>query len=141
MLELLHGAHHVQRIAVAGIGVDDQAEIAVTHDAAHLVGELGQRLQHEVGHREFDGRAHRTGENAETEADRFGDARRQRVVDSGGRQATIACQHAAEVLALRRVTHGLSARCIARRPICAVIMPVIGMTLQIASSTFFLLMP
>jgi len=51
MLGLFDGAHHVERIAVAVIGVDEQREIAGAHDAADLVRELGQSNDRDVGGR------------------------------------------------------------------------------------------
>jgi len=41
MLQFLHRAHHVERVAVAMVGVDDQAQLAHSHDAPDLAGKLG----------------------------------------------------------------------------------------------------
>ena len=42
-LQFLHGAHDIQRVAVAVIGVDHQRQLAGAVDAVRLGGELGQR--------------------------------------------------------------------------------------------------
>jgi len=43
-------AHHVERVAKTMVGVNDHRQFAGAANAAHLLGELGQREQHQVGH-------------------------------------------------------------------------------------------
>jgi hypothetical protein len=87
VLQLFHRAHHVERIAVAVVRIDDEAQVGRAHDAAHLVCELGEREHDEIGRGERRVRCDGPGEHADLVTDRFGDARRERIVHASWRQA------------------------------------------------------
>ena len=60
-----HGLHHVERLAEAGVAIDDQRQIGRAHDLARLAGHLVEGEQPEIGQR------HRRGEGCAGEIERF----------------------------------------------------------------------
>ena len=86
LLESAHGAHGVERVAEAGVGVDDDRN-------AHALGDAGQAVSHFGGGGQANVRATqaRVGNRRTREVKRFktgllGDQSGQRVIDPGGQQ-------------------------------------------------------
>ena len=97
-LQFLDRAHHVERVAVAVIGIDQQRQLAGAIDAIGLVGELGEGQHDQVGRAEHRERADRAGEHADLEAEILGDARGDRIEHRARMDAAIAREDRAEAL-------------------------------------------
>ena len=82
-LEQTHGALDIERIAVAGVGVDDEMRADAVADQRQRLDHLAHADEADVGPAEprvGDGRA---GDVERLEAGLLGDQRRQRIVDAG----------------------------------------------------------
>ena len=97
-LQFLHRAHHVERVAVAVIGIDQQRQLAGAVDAIRLCGELGQRQHDQVGRAQHGERRDRAGEHADLEPQLLGDSCRYRIEDRSRMNAVRACDHGTETL-------------------------------------------
>ncbi|MCY1238474.1 hypothetical protein D9M72_512150 [compost metagenome] len=100
-LQHAHRVAHVQRVAEAGVGIDDQRQVHGVADARRVVGDLVQAHEALVGQAEPHVGDARAGDVNGFEAQVFDDARRQRV--EGARH-----QHAAA--GLGQGTEGLASR-------------------------------
>ena len=98
-LELLDRAFHIERIAVAVVGVDHQRQAAGAVDAVGLGGELAQGQHDQVGGAQHGERGGRAREHAELEAEVLGDPGGDRVVHRAGMDAAAAVEDGAEALA------------------------------------------
>ena len=103
--QFLHRAHHIQRIAVAVIGIHHQRRRPGAADAARLFGKFRQRHQNKVGRAQHgdggDGaRKHR---GFKTKIGR--DSRRNRVMDRSRVHAGIPGKNGAKTRASRRGIH------------------------------------
>jgi hypothetical protein len=95
-LEQPDGAHHVQRIAEAGVGIDHQRPGKSLADRRHVLGELGQRDEPDVGDAEIgvgDARAGHIGDGKPQIRDH---ARGERVAHAGQQHGCAGAQHVAE---------------------------------------------
>ena len=81
--ERAHGADHVQGIAVAGVGVDEDGDVHRAADVAGPLDDLGLGEEAEIGLADERGGDGVAGDEGEREAGPLGDLRRQRVVDAG----------------------------------------------------------
>jgi hypothetical protein len=114
-LEGTHRALRVQRIAEAGVGVDDHRQRHALGDARQRVFHLGGGGQPDVGAaqpRVGDGRARQV---QRLEAGLLGDQCRQRVVDARGQQRRGLCQSLFQRHAVSSSARAAARRC-ARRP-------------------------
>ena len=100
MLQLLHRAHHVQRIAIAVIGIHQQAQVADAHDAPHLIRKIRQRQQNKIRRRQRGVRRHRPRQNTQLVTHALGNTGRQGVIDAGRGQALSAVENGAETFTL-----------------------------------------
>ena len=107
-LQLLDGAAHVERIAVAMVGVDQQCQVAGSANAVGLSGEFGQGQDDEIGGAEHRHRPDRAGKHPDLEAEILGDARRDRVVDGSRMHTAVAGKDRAKALAPFGPVHGVS---------------------------------
>lgn len=98
-LQFGDGAHHVQRIAVAMIGVGQHRQLGDTADTRGLLDELAQSDEVEVRRGEDLQRGHRAAEDAHFETEVGGDARGHRVEHRGGVEAAVGVQQLAKVAA------------------------------------------
>ena len=96
MFQFLDGAHDVQRIAEAVVGIDHQCQIRCASDAPHFGGEFRGGEHDDVGGADGHGRGDRSGQHADRGAGGFGQSRGQGVIDAGGRDAALALQGGAQ---------------------------------------------
>ena len=104
-IQLLHGADHALRVAVAVIGIDDERQRRDACGAMHLLGELGQRQHDDVGGAQHDVRHERSTDEPGFEAKRVREARGHRVEHARHRHAPLAGQDAAQARAGLCVLH------------------------------------
>ena len=81
--QLVDGAVDVERIAVAGVGVDDDRDRDAHADPPGAVDHLGLGQQAHVGLADGGGGDRVAGDEGHREADALGDPRRERVEDAG----------------------------------------------------------
>ncbi len=105
--ELFHGALDVERIAVAVVGIAHQRQIGGPADSPHLLGELRQGDQHDIGRAQHHHGGHRAREHAAFEAEVFGHPRRERIEDVGRMNAALASEKGAKALAFFGRCHGV----------------------------------
>jgi hypothetical protein len=103
--QLFHRALHVERVAVAVVGVDHQRQVAGAADALRLGGELGEREHDQIGRAQHGHRGHGAGEHAELEAQVLGDARGNGIEHRTRMDATRARQNPAKSLTSCRPAH------------------------------------
>ena len=104
--QFLHRAHHVQRVAVAVVGIDHQRQLAGAVDAIGLGGEFRQRQHDQVGRAQHRERGDGPGEHADLEAEVLGDAGGDRIMDRARMDAVVAGDGGAVALAAIGPVHG-----------------------------------
>ena len=93
---LAHRAHHVERVAVAVVGVGDQRHAHRLREPPRVAGHLVEREQADVGPAEQRGRRAEAGHVDGGEAGALDQPRRQRVVRAGGQHRLRAGEQLAE---------------------------------------------
>ena len=106
-LELLDRALHIERIAVAVVGIDQERQSTGAVDAIGLARELAQGEHDQVGRTQHGERGRRAREHADLEAEILGDAGRDRIEHRAGMDAALACEDSAEALAAVGPVHGV----------------------------------
>jgi hypothetical protein len=100
-LQRAHRVPHVQRIAEAGVGIDDQRQVHRVADARRVVGDLGQAHEGLVGQAEPHVGDAGAGDVDRLEAEVFDDAGRQRVERARHHHAAARLGQGSEGLASR----------------------------------------
>jgi len=98
-LQLLDRAHHVQRVAVAVVGIDHERQLTRPRDPPALVGEFRQRQHDEIRRPEHRQRGGRAAKHADLVAQVLGDPGREGVEDRGRDDAPVGLDIGAEALA------------------------------------------
>jgi hypothetical protein len=97
-LQLLDRPLHVQRVAVAMIGIDEQRQVARAVDPVGLLRELRQCKDKQIRRAEYGERRHRARKHADLETDILGDTRRNWIEDGPRVNADFGLEQGAEFL-------------------------------------------
>jgi hypothetical protein len=97
--QLLDRTLHVEGIAVAVVGIDQERQIGCAVDAIGLRGKFGEGEEDDVGRAEHRERGHRPGQHPGFETEILRDARGDRIMDRRRMDAAPAIERGAKAFA------------------------------------------